>query len=246
MRNASERYFLHRGKQRGLRSTLSRQPVIGHLHVQIPSSSERVARRANLEVRVAHGAIRSTSRPVKWLPISAVRLREVETVPSGESPISWTLLTTHAVQTLSQAQEVLHSYVMRWRIEEFHKTWKSGACCVEQSQLRSFNAIRRWATILAAVAARVERLKQLSREQPDLDALKELSREEIDSAILLSEHKKYRPGDALTIREAVRLIARVGGYLDRKGDGPPGSITIRRGLERIVPAARILSLQRSG
>jgi hypothetical protein len=86
----------------------------------------------------------------------------------------------------------------------------------------------------------IERLKQLSREQPELDALDEFSREELDAAIMLSETKKISPGDPLTLDEAVRLVAYVGGYMNRKSDGPPGSITIRRGLERVLPAAAIL------
>ena len=98
-------------------------------------------------------------------------------------------------------------------------------------------SIKRWATILAAVSARIERLKQLSRAQPDLDALEEFSRAEIDAAIMLTETKKHQRGDALNLQQAVRLVAMVGGYMGRKGDGPPGSITLRRGLERIAPAA---------
>ena len=167
-------------------------------------------------------------------------------VPAGETRIEWKLLTTHPVQRLEDAERVLHSYTHRWRIEEFHKTWKSGACDVESSQLRSYDALRRWATILAAVAARVERLKQLSREQPELDALTEFSQEELDSAIILTETQKAKPGAKLSLEEAVRLVAMVGGYMGRTRDGPPGSITIRRGLERVAPAAAVLRAQRSG
>ena len=111
--------------------------------------------------------------------------------------------------------------------------------------MRSLSALKRWATILAVVATRIERLKQLSREQPELDALKEFSRAELDAAIVLSETKKLSPGDPLTLNEAVRLVAYVGGYMNRKSDGPPGSITIRRGLERVTPAAMILERQGS-
>ena len=139
--------------------------------------------------------------------------------------------------------DIVRSYTLRWRVEEFHKTWKSGACDLERTQLRSLDAIRRWAMILAAVATRVERLKSLAREQPDLDALEELSREELDAAIILTETKKHQVGDDMSLKEAVRLIGVVGGHMGYPSAGPPGSITIRRGLELVAPAA--LALKRA-
>lgn len=168
-------------------------------------------------------------------------MREVGYLPTGEERIEWKLLTNYPVIGFDDCLKVLESYIFRWRVEEFHKTWKSGACNVERSQLRSLEAIKRWATILAAVATRIERLKRLAREQPEMNATHELSRHEVDAAIMLSETKKHAVGDELTLQQAVALIAIVGGHMGRKGDGPPGSITIRRGLELVTPAAQVLA-----
>jgi hypothetical protein len=68
------------------------------------------------------------------------------------------LYTNAPIDTSEQIQAVVHSYATRWRIEDFHKTWKSAYCCVEDTQLRSAAAARAWATLLATVATRVERL----------------------------------------------------------------------------------------
>lgn len=62
---------------------------------------------------------------------------------------------------------------------------------------------------------------------------------------MLSKTKKFARGRTMTLNEAVRLVASVGGYMNRKGDGPPGSITIRRGLDRISPAAEVLAATRT-
>jgi hypothetical protein len=163
---------------------------------------------------------------------------------SGQKRIEWTLLTTHPVESFEAAKEVVQSYMYRWRIEEFHKTWKSGGCDIEASQLRSFDAFRRWGTVLAAVATRAERLRLLSREAPEIDAETEFTRDELDAAILITESKIYTVGAKLTLGQAVRMIAIYGGYMGRKSDGPPGAITIRRGLERIVPAAKAIAALR--
>jgi hypothetical protein len=232
------------GKKQYLWSTLARQPPLGSMEVTVPAGTGRTRRRAILEIRALRANVRTRAKPVLHQDLYCVRVRETSRVPTGEERIEWILLTNHPVVTRDDAKLVVRGYAYRWRIEEFHRSWKSGGCCVETSQLRSFDAIKRWGTILAAVAARAERLKHLSRQTPEVDALQELSREEIDAAILLSRTKKWRPGDAMDLLTAVQLVAMVGGHLARKRDGPPGSITIGRGLQRVMPAALVLRAQR--
>lgn len=234
-----------RGRKRHLFSRLRRQPVIGTFTVAIPRGPKRSARCARCEVRIL------PATPVRFgrrsRDLSVVSVREVGYVPRGQDRIEWRLLTSFLVTDWASAITVVRGYTYRWRVEEVHRTWKSGGCNVERSQLRSYSALRRWATILIAVATRVERLKRLSRQTPDADALTEVSRAEIDLAIAITEDKRWQQGDRISLNEAVRLIAMVGGYMGRRGDGPPGSITIGRGLERLAPAVKALdNLKRSG
>lgn len=226
-----------------LHTTLRRQSVLGHIELVVPPGPGRRGRVASLEIRALTAKVRINHYPneERWEKLSCVRVREVGYLPTGEERIEWKLLTNYPVIGFDDCLKVLESYIFRWRVEEFHKTWKSGACNVERSQLRSLEAIKRWATILAAVATRIERLKRLAREQPEMNATHELSRHEVDAAIMLSETKKHAVGDELTLQQAVALIAIVGGHMGRKGDGPPGSITIRRGLELVTPAAQVLA-----
>lgn len=90
------------------------------------------------------------------------------------------------------------------------------------------------------MAARIERLKLTSRSTPETPALEIASRTEIDAAILLTRRCKWEPGDELTAEEFVRLVADLGGYIGKSSGGPPGSIVIRRGLERVETSARTL------
>ena len=242
LRSNINRAIKKAGERRKLHSTVKRQKVMGTINITIPPGPDRTGRIASLELRQVACQVRidKASSEEHWKELSCIRVREVGHVPSGEERIEWKLLTNYPVGTFEDGLMVLNSYTLRWRIEEFHKTWKSGACDVESSQLRSLEALKRWATILAAVAARIERLKRLSREQPNLPALSELSRHEIDAAIMLTKTRKHAVGDDLTLQQAVALIGILGGHMGRKGDGPPGSITIRRGLELVTPAASVL------
>ena len=209
---------------------------------------DRRARVADLAVRARAITIKLTDRRsdrVHRAPLNASMLRESRTVPRGEKPIEWYLLTNHPISTREEVERVIFGYAQRWRIEEFHKTWKSGCCSTEQTQLHSSKAVMRWATILAAVAARVEHLKYRSRTSPDDPATVELSAHEIRALRLLRTEygpRKEQQPDELTLGVAVRWIADLGGYTGKSSGGPPGSITIRRGLERLEPAAQVLQL----
>ncbi len=146
--------------------------------------------------------------------------------------------------TLEQARLVIFGYTQRWRIEDFHRSWKSGACNVENTQLRAKEHVIRWATLLSAVALRIERLKHISRSEPDLPASVELTRHEIEALVHLKRIDKKRnetiPDVMPTIAQATLWIAELGGYTGKSSGGPPGSITIRRGLDRLRPAAKLL------
>jgi Transposase DNA-binding/Transposase DDE domain len=241
-RNARSRYV-----SQGLRA----RPVNGYLRVEVPAKPHRKARTACLSVRVATPLVWMRERPglpglgPRAVKMTIVEAREVRTTPRGEAALHWQLWTNRPVSTFDDAKEVVQSYVYRWRIEDLHKTWKSGACNVEACQLRSADAVVKWATIMVAVAARIERLKHRSRKEPDIAASAELSDVEIRALILfkrLYKKKNETIEDTMpTLAQAVLWLAEIGGYTGRKSSGgPPGSINIRRGLEHIRPGATIL------
>ncbi len=84
--------------------------------------------------------------------VSAINAREMVRCPTGEEPLDWLLLTDYRVENFAQAREAVSAYSLRWRIEDFHRTWKSSHCNVEDSQLRSERALRKWILIMATVA----------------------------------------------------------------------------------------------
>lgn len=123
----------------------ARRPA-GRFDLVVPTGPNRQRRVANIQLRFCQVVLdlhdARTSRH-RMTPMWAVHACEMGTTPDGEEPIEWMLLTTFAVRDLADAQVVLAGYATRWRIEEFHKTWKSGACRIEETQLQARDHIER-------------------------------------------------------------------------------------------------------
>jgi hypothetical protein len=241
------RVVLPDGSQGHLRSELERGPWLGCTWLQVAAGPKRTARWALLLIgtREVELDLRDprTSRRTR-LRVQAVWATEVTTCPKGEKPLDWLLLTNSRVGTLAEAQHVLSAYATRWRIEEVHRTWKNGGCHVEATQLHGEAAVKKWATLLFTVAARIERLKTLARAAPDQPADVALSGYEIEALLLLKRKQKKRTEDVPdampSIGQAVRWLADLGGYTGKSSGGPPGSVTIGRGFARVQAAAEVL------
>lgn len=238
-----------------LREQVGKAPVCGDYMLAVRAGVGRKKRVARMRVRVRNITLRVEDKATNktWpITLTAISTKESGTTPRGEAPLQWTLLTNAEVNGLEDAKRVIYGYTQRWRIEEFHKTWKSGACNVERSQLRQKSNVVKWATLMAAVAARIERLKTLARTESERPASLELTPYEIMALVLTRRRTKKRtdpmPEDNPSIGDAVRWLADIGGYTGPKvSGGPPGSITIKRGLDRIIPVALALEqLEKEG
>ncbi len=182
------------------------------------------------------------------LAINVVDVMEVGTTPRGETPIHWRLLTNHPITTTKDVLAVVDGYTKRWRIEELHRVWKSGALRVEETQLRSAARVIKWAILAVVTAARIERLRVLARTTPNDSAITVMSEHEIRALILMKRRHAKRtetiPDENPTLRQAVRWLADLGGYAGHASSGQPGAVTIRRVLEYIAPVALALELLR--
>lgn len=251
VRNSADR-CLEGESQTHLRETLRKQPVAARFHCRVEERvghktlSDRKGRIAVLTIRAVKVSLcLYDKRTGKEHPteLNGVLVLESRTTPIGEPPIEWVLITNHPIDSSDDLREIVRAYNLRWRIEEFHKTWKSGQCNVENTQLQSFAAVTRWATILAAVAARTERIKVLSRTTPDAPATEEFSDDELQALKLLRREfgpRQERQPQRLTMKVATYWLAELGGYTGKSSGGPPGSITIKRGLDKLVTAALIV------
>jgi hypothetical protein len=222
-------------------------PVQGHARVRISRNGKRKPRVANVAVSFVDVSLRLreqwTCRFVANAPVTVVHVREVG-APDGE-PIEWVLYTTYPVQNFEDALNVVRAYALRWRIERMHYTTKTGAGNLQDSQLRSFNALAKWITLHVAVASRLQHILYRSREEPDVSADTEFSRHEIEATLLLREsgYGKTFPADrSPTLGELVLFVAQLGGYMGLKSSGgPPGIRIFERGFLRVQAASEALA-----
>lgn len=219
----------------------------------------RRAREATLEVSygTAEFVFKVGRRRRCCITMSVVNVQE-RRPPRGEKPIHWMLGTTYPVRAQEDAERVIRNYTLRWRIEDFHRAWKSGACDIEASQLESPEAFQRWGIFTASMAVRAEHLKHLSRESPEAPASVAFTTDEIDIMITwrhahaAKAHTPYEPGDTPPLKDLVLWLALMGGYGGSRSRPTYGTVVIARGLEYLdgmvqgVRIARLLDARRSG
>ena len=152
--------------------------------------------------------------------------------PKNRKAINWKLLTDLPVTSRKTAIEKLDWYAMRWKIETFHKILKSG-CRAEDAKLRTAERLTNLIAIYCVVSWRVFWLTMLARVTPQAPALVAFS----DAELHLLDHMIKGVGKGAhhkTLGRYLNKLARLGGYLARASDPPPGNMVIWRGLSRLT------------
>ena len=202
-----------------------------------------VARRADRPPREAYLTLRWTAVTVlppqnragrAQLPsVPVVALLAAEPVPpAGEKPIRWLLLTTRPVTSGEAALACVRWYALRWLIERYHFVLKSG-CRMEAVQLRTAARVQRALTLYAIVAWRLLWLTCLARTDPEQPCTVALTDAEWQGLHRAVQPHRAVPAPPPPLGQAVRWIARLGGFLDRADDGEPGVTVLWRGLQRL-------------
>jgi len=223
------------------------------LKVRRPGHRARVA---HLEVGATDVTVRlrreSSRQRLGDVPLTVVRVREVlDRGRGGDEPIEWNLYTTYPVHCLADALEVARCYALRWRIERHHYTTKTGALDLPASQLRSFQARRKWIAMATSVSAHLQHLIHRARTEPDIGAVEEFRPEQIEAVqcVLRGRQMKvpFASVEQATLGQMVEGLARLGGYQGAKrSGGPAGVVTLTRGLEQMEVACMVLQGLRAG
>lgn len=195
------------------------------------------AREARLQVRFCPVRVLAAtqSQPDDPEAVDCWAVEALETDPAaGTEPLHWRLLTTWPVRDAATAQQVLRWYALRWQIEVMHKVLKSGLV-IEQRALRTGERLEAVLALSLIVAWRIMSLMHLSRQQPQKPALEVL---EADECLLLqlnrqNSRRATAQNTELNIQQATQELARLGGWLGRKRDAPPGVVVLWRGMQTL-------------
>ncbi|GHO65125.1 hypothetical protein KSC_040170 [Ktedonobacter sp. SOSP1-52] len=208
--------------------------------LEVPARHGHKARSTQVQLAFGHMTLlpprhepQASNEP---LTVWVIRVWE-ELAPEGEKPLEWILLTSVPTTTLEQARERVDWYRQRWLVEEYHQCLKSG-CRIEERQLQTVDALMRLLGVLSPLAVRLLQVRAYAREAPQRPAS-----EVIEPLMLavLAQRSGHSPA-TMTLGTFWTEVARLGGYLARRRDGPPGWRTIWKGwlsLQTLLEGAHL-------
>jgi len=221
-------------------------PLAGAYKVVVSSDNKkRLQREATLEVRYSEVElccprhIKGEEKYPQTLPVRVVQVKEkADSVPKGETAIEWILYTSHPVDNLIQAQQVVYYYTLRWLIEDLFRTLKSKGLDYESSELESGKALRKLLVMALMAAVQILQLRQArngqTKQLPSLVFSEEqlACMEDILPRFEGKTDKQKNPYHRNNLAWAVWIIARLGGWKGYASQRPPGVIILHDGWIR--------------
>jgi hypothetical protein len=151
--------------------------------------------------------------------------------PKNRKKIEWKLITDLPVQSRRDAIEKLQWYALRWKIEVFHKILKS-CCNAEESKLRTAKLLTNLIAVFCILSWRIFWMTMHNRSAPD--ARPTFALDQVEIGLLDHLVKDRNSVRRKTLAHYLTKIARLGGYLARANDPPPGNTVMWRGLSRLT------------
>jgi transposase-like protein/transposase Tn5 family protein len=230
---------------RHLREKLLAQPVLFTKTIKVRARKAKLScdrhlrrqprqsRQAEMEVRAGQVILRPPPRQGQKLPpltVNVVLVREINP-PNGDTPVEWLLLTSLPVESIEQVREVIECYCVRWMIEVFFRTLKSG-CRVEERRFETMDRQLRCLAVYLIVAWRTLYVCRLGQAFPDISCEAIFEPAEWKSVYRVVQ-QKLPPQEPPTLGAMVRMVAQLGGYVNRPRKQPPGPQTLWLGLQRM-------------
>lgn len=217
-------------------SAVRQSPILGEVTLEVGRRVDQPPRKATLAIRIAQVSIcapqnRKGRSSLKPIPVYLV-LSEEEAAPSGVEPLCWLLLVTFPVTTFEEAVMCIGYYSYRWLIERYHFVLKSG-CGMEKLQLEHADRLHKALATFSIVSWRLLWITYEARVNPDSPCDRILETYEWKSLYCMTFKTTTLPITVPSLKDAVLWIAKLGGFLGRKGDGEPGVKTIWRGLRKL-------------
>lgn len=224
---------------------LAALPVLGTYELSVRENKKQTARTAQVEVSCTNVWIPRPTATSPWVKkhgpksirMGVVQIREKK-APKGQEPLNWILYTEEPMQTFEDCWRALGRYEKRPIVEDYHKAAKTGAE-IENRLYRTNKRLERVVGILAIVAIRILQMRTVARVDPERPARKIAPKRWITCLCVIQrqQHPKAPHGwdpRRMTIRDFMRGVAMLGGFLARKCDGEPGWITIWRGVKELL------------
>ena len=205
----------------------------GKIKFNLPARAGKPARDIEQKIYFAEVNLSPTQkRRYGYEPVKTNVVIASETnAATGEKPVEWILLTSLPVLSLEDASKIIDWYQCRWQIEIYFKILKSG-CKIEKLQIADDARFRPCLALYMVIAWRILYITMLGRECPNVNCEIVFDKTEWQTAYIVLKHEKP-PKDPPTLNEMIKLIASLGGFLNRSSDKNPGASTLWKGLNAI-------------
>ena len=216
-----------------LRKYLEKTSIKGSTEFILPANGRHESRKVTQTIQAARVPLKAISRPgqkLEGVDIHAVLVKE-QNPPKNVQPIEWVLLTNLPVDTREQIKTIVKWYVCRWEIEIYFRVLKNG-CQVQKLQLETIERFEACLGIYLIIAWRLLCMTMLARQCPDLPCDVVLDENEWQS-LYITVKQEPPPEAPPTLNATIDMIAKLGGYLGRKGGGSPGTKTVWIGIQRM-------------
>jgi hypothetical protein len=217
------------------------QPVLRNFELEIPRVTTEDVRKVKMNVK-AGMVLLSPPKNKTDLP-SLIVYGIIVQAENATSPLEWRLISTLPVTTAEQAMQCVRWYSFRWRIERLHYILKSG-CRLEDLQLRHIKALRKAILVYSLCAFKIMQMLYLSRIHPEQSCAGYLEQHEWEVLCCVNNKSPVPCGHPPTMKQCVIWIAKMGGYLARNNDGPPGVKNLWRGLQKLNTILKVITIQK--
>lgn len=221
-------------------------PVLGTYKVQVQQRGGRKARTATIEYHSATVELVLPKHQKKkgcpaTLSLNAVAAKEIK-ADGADTALEWIILTSEPTNTAEATRQVLRNYELRWRIEDYHKAWKSGVG-VEELRLQSKENLERAGSIFAFVAVKLLQMREIVLSSPD-ELNKDIPVTNLLTAnewkILWVATKKSKPPKIPPdIKWAYKSLGKLGGWYDSKRTGIVGWSALWKGWFRLMDKVEV-------
>lgn len=225
---------------------LKNSKLKGKYNLRITDPKTKKKRKAKIEVRFCPVEIKLfKSLPVKRnLPstqLYAVEAREVNAPKNVEKPVNWIFLTTLQIEHYEQALQVIKYYTLRWIIERFHYSIKSGGSKVEELQLTKAHRILNAMTAYSIAAMNVTKIRYWAEHHPDQSVF-DVGISPIEYKVLykyvegkkyIKPNVKYNEDKPPNIREFTIILGQISGFAPSKRQPVPGIKIITRAVDKL-------------
>lgn len=229
-------------EERLLSEKMKSLPCMYRYELTVKGNHSRKNRKAEMELRFGNVTLIKPSSAgddcPERLSVNCVHVIETGSTPSNESPIEWRLLTTHPIETATDAMRIVEWYKLRWYIEELFRLVKSQGLDVESVQLESGEKLQKMTVLCLSAALRIMSLK-ISYDRKDEDSPARIIFDKRQIALLEillgmvegKTNKQKNPFKDKSVAWAAWIIARLGAWDGYQTQSPPGYITFKRGMQ---------------